>query len=333
MPVSNSKAVRGLGLCSGGLDSILAAFVLRRQGIDVDWIAFETPFFSAAKARRAAARYGIGLMVRDITGAYMQMLNKPQCGYGKHMNPCLDCHALMFRLAGSVMKENGYDFMFSGEVLGQRPMSQTGPSLRYVEKHSAFEGFILRPLSARLLPPTLPEIRGQVDRSLLLDLSGRSRKRQIAMARQFGVDDYPAPAGGCLLTDKGYSLRLKDFLAHRPDGPARELHLLRYGRHLRLSAAVKLIVGRTQQDNEHIQDLGDPSQDLILTVQGYAGPTGLIPANAEPADIEKAAAICAGYSKAPRHSTVTVRVHNHHGQRIIAVQPLDPQQAKALFIR
>ena len=151
--------VRALGLSSGGLDSILSALLLSRQGIAVTWISFETPFFSADKARAASRETGIPLRVEHITGPYMKMLQNPPCGYGKNMNPCMDCHTLMFRLAGKVKTAEGFDFMFSGEVLGQRPFSQSKSALRYVEKHSGFEGYILRPLSARLLAETYPKKR------------------------------------------------------------------------------------------------------------------------------------------------------------------------------
>ncbi len=175
--VHTNKKIKALGLCSGGLDSILSALVLRNQGVDVEWITFETPFFSPEKAKKAADMTGIPLYVSDITDPYLKMLKNPSCGYGKNMNPCLDCHTLMFRFAGERMKIEKFDFLFSGEVLGQRPMSQTRPSLRYVEKHSGFEEYILRPLSAKKLPETLPEKKGLVDRERLLDFSGRSRKR------------------------------------------------------------------------------------------------------------------------------------------------------------
>ena len=207
---SQNRKTRALGLCSGGLDSMLAGLVLREQGIEVEWISFETPFFSSAKARKASRLTGIPLTVKPIFDDYMVMLRNPPAGYGKQMNPCMDCHTMMFRLAGEIMAARGFDFLFSGEVLGQRPMSQTKPSLRYVEKHSGMAGYILRPLSAKLLPETVPEQQGRVDREKLLDIHGRGRKDQIALAQTFGISDYPAPAGGCLLTDKGFSARLKD---------------------------------------------------------------------------------------------------------------------------
>jgi tRNA U34 2-thiouridine synthase MnmA/TrmU len=183
---NHENKVRALGLCSGGLDSILSAIVLKNQGIAVEWISFETPFFSSEKARLAASRLQIPLMVRNITRPYLAMLRDPPCGYGQHMNPCMDCHALMFHMAGEVMNDRKMDFLFSGEVLGQRPMSQTRSSLRYVEKHSGCREVIVRPLSAKLLEETLPEKKRLVDRSLLLGLSGRSRKPQIQLARAWG---------------------------------------------------------------------------------------------------------------------------------------------------
>ena len=165
---SNHKKIRGLGLCSGGLDSMLSGLVLRLQGVEVEWITFETPFFGSDKARKASRETGIPLTIVDIADRYLPMLINPPCGYGKHMNPCLDCHALMFNIAGRMMRDRGFDFLFSGEVLEQRPMSQTRPSLRYVEKHSGFNGYILRPLCAKKLPETIPEIKGMIKREHLM---------------------------------------------------------------------------------------------------------------------------------------------------------------------
>ncbi|MBW1726706.1 MAG: tRNA 4-thiouridine(8) synthase ThiI, partial [Deltaproteobacteria bacterium] len=273
----SSRKVRALGLCSGGLDSMLSALVLRKQGITVEWVSFETPFFSSEKARRASILTGIPLLVRNITPVYLKMLKSPRCGYGKHMNPCMDCHALMFRLAGEIMNQNGLDFLFSGEVLGQRPMSQNKQSLRYVEKQSGFDGYILRPLSAKMLPITLPEKQELVNRELLLDISGRSRKSQIKLAEEFGIMSYPSPAGGCLLTEKSYSSRLKDLFNHQDSYTEEELHLLKYGRHLRLSKNTKIIVGRTQKDNKKIKKYYDPSVDTLIKVKNFPGPTVLMP--------------------------------------------------------
>jgi len=329
---SSLKKVRALGLSSGGLDSILSALILRDQGIEVEWMSFETPFFSSAKARQAAYKTKIPITIKNITQVYLKMLKNPPCGYGKHMNPCMDCHALMFRLAGTIMKNKGFDFVFSGEVLGQRPMSQTKASLRYVEKHSKIDGYIVRPLSAKRLPLTIPEKEGLVNRELLLDISGRSRKPQIKLAEKFGITEYPTPAGGCLLTDKGYSDRLKDLFEHQDTYAEKELHLLKYGRHLRLDNNTKLIIGRTKQDNEKIINYHNPSRDTVIKVKDFPGPIVLIPHGAGKDIIIKAASICAGYSKAPDDTKVDAHVVNSCGSEIIKVTAISPTEVKELLI-
>jgi tRNA U34 2-thiouridine synthase MnmA/TrmU len=326
------KETSALGLCSGGLDSILSALVLREQGIEVAWVSFETPFFSAEKARAAAAAHDIPLQVRDITPDYLEMLKAPPAGFGKNMNPCMDCHSLMFRLAGKMMEEMGYDFLFSGEVLGQRPMSQNRSALRYVEKHSQYDGLILRPLSARCLPPTKMEESGLVDRRRLLDLSGRTRKPQMALAETHGIREYPSPAGGCLLTDKGYSQRLRDLFDHQDSYDQRELHLLKYGRHMRLTPQVKIAVGRTQAENAALAELVDGHKDLVLKTRGAPGPTLVMPNGGEEATILLAASICAGYSKAPNDAPAQVQVSASQERRLVIVLPLPPGKAKRYLI-
>ena len=325
--MSNSeKNARALGLCSGGLDSTLAGLVLRKQQIEVEWISFETPFFSAGNALRAAEQTGIPLAVENISDEYMTMLRNPNCGYGQHMNPCLDCHALMFRVAARIMKIRKFDFLFSGEVVGQRPMSQTKPSLRYVEKNSDCDGYILRPLSAKLLPETIPEMKGLVDREKLLDISGRGRKRQIQLAKAFGITDYPAPAGGCLLTDKGFSNRLRDLFEHQETSTENELRLLRYGRHFRLNDLAKLIVGRTQADNENLLRYHNPETDTVLKVDRFPGPVAILPHGSCKEVLTLAASICAGYSKAPALTAVDVNIESPEGgssARVLGLLPSD----------
>jgi tRNA U34 2-thiouridine synthase MnmA/TrmU len=329
---SNRKKTKGLGLCSGGLDSILAGVVLREQGIHVEWITFETPFFSADKAIKASGMTGIRLRVERITQPYLKMLRNPPCGYGKHMNPCLDCHALMFRLAGQVMEQEGFDFLFSGEVLGQRPMSQTRPSLRYVEKHSGYDGYLIRPLSALRLDESIPEKEGLVDREKLLGITGRGRKDQIRLAKQYGIQDYPAPAGGCLLTDKGYSNRLRDLFAHQVDAPDRDLDLLKHGRHFRLDEKTKIVVGRTKADNDMIQRCIDPAEDTILKTTGYPGPLVVMPKGGSAAMVLRAASICAGYTKAPVDQPVAVRVTSPTGEDTVEVLPVKPGSVSNLLV-
>jgi tRNA-uridine 2-sulfurtransferase len=330
---SGLKTVRALGLCSGGLDSILSALVLRDQGIHVAWITFETPFFSADKARKAAEQTGIELHVQDITPDYLVLIQNPPAGFGRNMNPCMDCHSLMFRKAGEYMQSLEFDFLFSGEVMGQRPMSQTSNSLRYVAKHSGFQDVILRPLSALKLTPTPMEEQGLVDRNKLLDISGRSRKPQMALARKYGITDYPTPAGGCLLTDPGYSRRLKDLIDHEETLTPGALHLLRYGRHMRLNPKTKIVVGRTQKDNEQIQLHCDPQRDAVIKTNGFPGPTVVLPGGGSKEVLFLAAAVCAGYSKAPIFAPTSVQVTVAGKSQNITVLPISPQEAQRFLIK
>jgi len=326
------RKVRALGLCSGGLDSMLSGLVLRAQGIEVEWVSFETPFFAAAKARKASRLTGIPLTVKPIFADYMVMLRNPPAGYGKHMNPCMDCHTLMFRLAGEIMRARGFDFLFSGEVLGQRPMSQTKPSLRYVEKHSGLGGYILRPLCAKHLPETIPEQQGLVDRERLLDIHGRGRRDQIALAKTLGITDYPAPAGGCLLTDKGFSARLKDLFDHGGGGTEAEVQLLKFGRHFRLNRQAKLVVGRTEKDNESILQYCHPAQDMVLDVRDYPSPVGVLQGAADRSTLLLAAAICVGYSRAPKSSPVDVVIRRPSGEEVFQAIAVPPDDVRKLMI-
>jgi len=267
---------------------------------------------------------GIPLTVKRIMPEYIRMLKSPPAGYGKFMNPCMDCHALMFRLAGEEMKKRGFDFLFSGEVLGQRPMSQVRPSLRYVEKHSGFDGWIVRPLSAKRLPETIPEKKGWIDREKLLGFAGWSRKPQIKLAAEVSLSNFPAPAGGCLLTDKGYSRRLKDLFAHQGSYLKNEFQLLKFGRHLRIAPDLKMIVGRFQDDNDNILKHHNPKTDIIIQMTDHPGPVVLIPGGCHEEGIRLAAGICAGYSKAPQDRLLDFHVTMPIGTRQIQVMPVSP---------
>jgi len=329
--MAHLKKVRALGLSSGGLDSILAALVLQKQGIEVCWVSFETPFFPAEKAEKAAKFTKIDLIKKNITDIYLKMLKNPPGGYGKNMNPCRDCHAMMFNLAGKVMETMGFDFLFSGEVSGQRPLSQTKSALRYVEKRSGYDGYILRPLSALHLPETIPEKEGKVNREKLLNFSGRSRKPQIKLAREFEITDYPTPGGGCLLTDKSYSERLKDLLRHQDNFTHEDLHLLKYGRCLRLNRGTKVIIGRNKLNNENIMKYYLPKEDTLITTKKIPGPL-LIMKNGTREDVFKAAAICAGYSKALKDAMVDVEITNINGTESVMVKGCHPSSIKKLMI-
>ena len=301
------EKIKGIGISSGGLDSMLAAFLMKKQNIDVVLVCFTTPFFSSHKAEKAARLLELPLRVVDISVDHLRMLRNPKHGYGSHMNPCIDCHALMLREAGEIMRRENGHFVFSGEVLGQRPLSQNKAALAAVARESGLNELLLRPLSAKLLPITLPEREGWVSREQLLDISGRSRKRQMDMAREFGISEYPTPAGGCLLTEEGFSRRLRDLFAHEPNPDLREIELLKVGRHFRLDSGVKLVVGRNQQENQIMDSLTRPG-DLHIVCADRPGPTVLVASASGFESLDEAASACAAYSGAPAGSATQVLV-------------------------
>jgi tRNA-specific 2-thiouridylase len=322
---------KALGLLSGGLDSSLAALTLKRQGVDVVCIAFVTPFFGADKARKAAAQMDIPLIVRDISDVHLEMVKKPVYGYGRNMNPCIDCHAMMFRLAAEAMKEVEADFLFSGEVLGQRPMSQNSNALKAVAKHSGLKDQILRPLSAQLLPVTPMEEAGLVDRNALLDIQGRSRKRQEALAREWGLTDYPSSGGGCLLTEKSFSGRLRDLLEKNPGATATDVELLKHGRQFRLSATAKLILGRNEADNRRLQDLAR-CDDVLLRCANVSGPLGLLCGRLDDQQLRQAAALVASYGKGRAEKEVAVMVRRESKESVVHVAPMKRRDAQEMAI-
>ncbi len=263
-----------LVLVSGGLDSVLAARLLMRMGLAVIGISFRTPFFGGAAARRSAQSAGIDCREVDITESHLSMLRAPRYGYGRNMNPCIDCHILMVAEAFKRMNSWGADFLATGEVLGERPMSQNRLALDLVAKRSGAEGYLLRPLSARLLEPTIPEQMGWIAREGLLDISGRGRRRQMELAGAWGIEEYQTPAGGCLLTDESFSGRLRELLEMTPDPCRDDLELLKKGRHFQL-AGVKIVVGRNSRENECLERLARAG-DVLVREKERPGPTALL---------------------------------------------------------
>jgi tRNA-specific 2-thiouridylase len=326
-----TKTIRALGLFSGGLDSMLAAATLRAQGIDVSLVCFVTPFFGAARARESAAHLGLPLREVDLTDKYLPLIYDPPHGWGRGHNPCIDCHILMIREAGAIMTAAGFDFLFTGEVLGQRPMSQNRGSLNLIARESGFADLLLRPLSAKSLKSTLPELRGWVDRERLLNLSGRGRKRQMALAETYGITRYPAPAGGCLLTDPGYAARLKELLRHVPETSRADLELLKYGRHFRLPGGAKAVVGRTQRENEAIAALKSAG-NFLLKVDQYPGPLVLACGVVDADDLKAAAGLAAAYSDAPPGAPVTVTAGNGGPTRVLRLMTPDKDRYKAWLV-
>lgn len=320
-----------ISLLSGGLDSQLAICLLKEQGLEVAAVNFVTPFFAAkASTTRAAEQMQVELHTIDISDVYVEkVLRNPVYGFGKNLNPCIDCHAFMLKTAGEYMAKIGASFLATGEVLGQRPMSQNKASLQIVEKLSGYQGLIVRPLSARLLPATIPEQEGWIDRESLLDISGRSRKRQMELARHYGLEDYPSPAGGCLLTDKGFSQRLLKLLEKSPDPQPQEIELLKVGRHFYLDADTLLIIGRNHNENERIKELVG-KEDLVLKVSDRPGPLSLLqgPVEKQTSFLQYAAALTARYSDArdDARAEVTVLDAFEVEKYSLEVEPLKPDQ-------
>ena len=297
---------------------MLAAELIRRQNIDVVCLTFTTPFFNAQKAQAAVREIGLPLLIQDITSEHLIMLKAPRYGYGKNMNPCIDCHTLMLKIAGKRMEETGSDFIITGEVLGQRPMSQNKQSLYVVAKNSGYYDYVLRPLSAQLLDPIKAERENLIDRSQLLSIQGRGRKNQIKLAADFGINDFAPPAGGCLLTDPIFSRRLRDLFSHHRDRNFRDFELLKYGRHFRIGDNLKVIVGRNNVDNEALKKLITPD-DLIFNMAKFPGPLVLLPYGQE-TDEKIAASLCVRYSDAPDDSEAEVICQYKNSSKTITAQ-------------
>ncbi len=322
MKETRSDRPKAVALLSGGLDSTLAILVLLRQGIDVKAITFLTHFGcdisdSSSCSRNpmpAAEKFGFEVKLCHLADKFMEIVKNPKYGHGKNMNPCIDCRILMLKEAKTYMDLIGADFLVTGEVLGQRPMSQRGECFPMIDREAGVEGLVLRPLSAKLLPPTIPEQKGLVDRERLYDFKGRTRKPQMALAEELGLDDYPSPAGGCLLTDPTYSYRLKDLLTYNPDPDLREIHLLRVGRHFRTSPTCKIIVGRNKADNEQILSFAS-SDDVLMKVDGVGSPVTIITGTPTEDDIMVAASMTARYSDAKRQPRVKVTIFSLNGKR------------------
>ena len=292
--------MKAIALFSGGLDSTIAAKLLIDQGIEVIACNINTGFGSTkdrlAHMLNMCEQIGAEFRSVDIRDEYIrEVLFTPKYGYGKNFNPCIDCHAKMFEVAKGVMEEWGASFLISGEVLGQRPMSQNSESLQKVLNLSNCEGLLLRPLSAQSLAPTIPETEGWVDREKLENIVGRNRERQMELAEQFGLKDYEAPGGGCLLTDENFSNKIRDFIAHDTFS-VEDIPTLKYGRQLRLPEKAKLIIGRNAEDNAILEAIDNPKFLHITT--DLVGPHAMLSKNASENDRMLAAKLVLAYCKA-----------------------------------
>jgi len=273
MMIKERSPHAAIALFSGGLDSLLAVKWMQKAGYKVYPVYFLTPYMPSARALESAKDNGIDLIVRDISDEHLKMMVNPSSGYGKHINPCIDCHALMFKVAGSMMDELQADFLISGEVLGQRPMSQRRDAMNRVGRLSGYRDLLVRPLSQKLLRATIPIREGWVDIDDMLDISGRGRYRQLELAAELGIEKFPAPAGGCLLTDRNYAIKLRDLMTHE-QLDYQNLELLKYGRHFRLTPQAKIIIGRDETENGHLDALADGL--IKLKACDYTGPLGVL---------------------------------------------------------
>ena len=307
---------RALALFSGGLDSILAARVVAAQGIEVVAVTFVTPFFQyriledvAAYRKDIRRKYGLEVLVEDMSEGYLELLHHPRHGFGKHFNPCIDCKIMMLTRAREMLAEVGASFLVTGEVLGQRPMSQRLDTLNVISRDSGSRSILLRPLSARLLPESLPEQQGLVDRSRLYDFGGRGRARQIALAREMGITDFPSPAGGCILADPILSRRIErlyggEFVLKAEDITVADVRLLLVGRQFILPGGGWLVLGRVEEENDRLLELAEAG-DAVLRIEERPGPIAVLrraarcyPDQAAMArDIDTAASLVARYAR------------------------------------
>lgn len=322
---------RAIGLLSGGLDSILACRLILEQGIEVIAANFISPFYTDTRngsrhpASHVAAELGIELRVLSVGQEYIELIKNPKYGRGRNMNPCIDCRIFTLRRAREFAETVAADFVFTGEVLGQRPMSQHRQALQLIERESGLEGRLLRPLSALLLKPTIPEKTGIVNRERLLAISGRSREIQIRLAAKLGISDYPSPAGGCLLTDRQFSIRLRDAFAHGEES-LRDMQLLKLGRHFRLASGAKVIVGRNEAENAQLRALTGSGESLV-EAEDVVGPVTVVLKPASFDDLKTAARICARYSDG-RNGPVRFRIDDQS----LSLEPISDHELRLLRI-
>jgi len=331
----NKKAII---LFSGGLDSILAARLMMELGIEIEAVHYYIDFAACVggdegEAVKAAKMLGIPLKIFDITVEYLEMFKNPRYGYGSNINPCIDCKIFMFKKAKEYMASAGASFLVTGEVLGERPMSQRKDALSLIEKRAEVGGILLRPLSAKLLEPTIPENEGVIDREKLLDIRGRSRKPQIELAAKFGIKEYPNPAGGCLLTDPGFTNRVKDLIKH-DKLTIENLKLLKVGRHFRLLGSTKLVVGRDEDENKKLLALAS-AEDVLFKLKDRQGPISLLRGKTDDEIIALAASIAVHHTKYRNEEKLDVNYWSGAGQadkKTIFTKPAPKEEVEKLRI-
>ncbi len=319
-----------IALLSGGLDSTLAVGIMIEMGVEVEALHFQTIFCNCAssrrregcgsEARRVSEGLGVNLKIFNVTSEYLEIVKNPKFGRGSSMNPCIDCRIFMLRKAKQYLEDTGADFVVTGEVLGQRPMSQHMRAIKLIEKESGLEGRIVRPLSAKLFAPTVPEQEGLIDRGKMLDIRGRSRKPQMQLAADMGITDYACPAGGCLLTDKTFGHRLRDLFEHTPGAGMSQVRLLKYGRHFRLEDATKVIVGRNKSENDKLEQIGKDYEKF--QVADRLGAVVLAPKGLPEKTKRLVAAIAARYSQDREKRRVPVRCQSDGQEDMVQAAPI-----------
>ncbi len=321
--------MKALALFSGGLDSMLSIKLITDQGIDVTALYIDTGFGGSKDKseimRKRAATVGADFEIINIKEQFInEILFDPKYGYGKNFNPCIDCHGNMFKIAKELLPKYGASFIITGEVIGQRPMSQRVDAIKSVTKLAGDEegGLILRPMSAKLMEPTIPEKKGWVDREKLLGISGRNREVQLKLAKEYGFEEYESPGGGCLLTEAAFEQKLRDVIAHDEKFTVADINVLKTGRHLRLPEGAKLVIGRNQDDNEMIKKIRNDKY-LFAKANDIAGPLCLISKNATDADKTLAAKLILTYTKAPKDKESNVII----GDEGISVVPFENKSA------
>ncbi len=288
--------MKALGLISGGLDSSLAVKLVQDQGVIVEGVNFVSPFLNSKKDHTASVAQQLGVSIKsfNLGNEYFEVLRNPKYGYGKNLNPCIDCRIFMFKKAKVIAEKTNAAFLVTGEVLNERPMTQNRETLRITEREAGLEGKILRPLSAKLLPETKAEKQGWVEREKLLDISGRSRKRQIKLAEEFGITEYPTPAGGCLLTFKEFAAKARDLFQHKEKVTQNDIELLKVGRHFRFGKN-KIIVGRNEDENEFLKRIKEKT-NYFFEVPDCGSPITLLQGPKTQRSLKVAAAITLRYS-------------------------------------
>ena len=316
--MTEEKKKKVVALLSGGLDSQLAIKMMQEQGFDVSAVAIKTPFcdFDCGRGcgfeiRERADDLNVNLKTVYLGDEYIEMLKHPKHGIGAGFNPCIDCRSMMFDAAKKHMKEIGAEFIISGEVLGQRPMSQHAPALRTIEKESDLVGKIVRPLSAALLPETDPEKDGLIKRENLGMIRGRTRRNQLDMAKKYGIENPPNAGGGCLLTEPQFGIKAKDLFSHTENPTINDIDLLKIGRHFRLDEKTKFIVGRNKDENEMIKAIALPG-DILLEAKDFVGPVAILRGSNSKEHLKFAASVTLRYSDAPKNQQAIVNIKDNN---------------------